>query len=185
MKNVSAATIWNFIQFQLGWFALVLSAAAGRPLVGLIILAIFATMHVLWFSRHGEWLFILMVGVGGWLWESIVHSLGLLNYPNHMSELLFAPVWMAGLWVNFATTIQHSLAWLKGKYLIAAMLGGIGGPLAFLAGEKLDAVAFGSPVMTTFSLIIGWAILTPLVFFLAEKFDFINRQAADSVLEVR
>jgi hypothetical protein len=73
-----------------------------------------------------------------------------------------------GLWVSFALTINHSLSWLKNKVVLQVFFGGIGGPLAYLAGQKLGAIELTSD-NTPYILIVSWAILTPLIFFFSNK----------------
>lgn len=176
MKRISLPTLWNFLQFQAGWLALVLSAAAGVAWIGVLALTALVAIHLRLFGRGNEWLFLLLLGTGGWLWESLVYNLGLIGYPHYTADRLLAPLWMAGLWVNFATILNHSLAWLKGQPFIAGLLGGIGGPLAFLAGVKLGAATFPFPVLTTLVLAAAWMLITPAVVRLAEKLD----RSADS-----
>jgi hypothetical protein len=39
-----------------------------------------------------------------------------------------------------AATLRHSLGWLRGRWLVGAVLGAVGGPLAYLGGESLGAL---------------------------------------------
>lgn len=184
-KGFSAPVLWNFIQFQAGWFALVLGAAHGRPLWGVIVVAVLTAIHLLWFARKNEWQFLALVAALGWLWESLVHALGLLSYPDYPVEALVAPLWMGALWLNFASAIYHSLAWLQGQLFVAGLLGAAGGPLAFLAGEKLGAVTFGHEIWTTLFLVVAWGLLTPLIFKLAERIAGDKQAVIGAVLESR
>ena len=70
----------------------------------------------------------------------------------------FAPFWMLSLWMAFATTLNHSLRWLMTRPLAAALAGAIGGPLAYLAGARLGALALVEPWFGL-TLIAGlWAL---------------------------
>jgi hypothetical protein len=71
------------------------------------------------------------------------------------------PTWIFALWGLFASTLNLSLSWLKHYKLLAVIFGLIGGPLADIAGERLNAVQLISPY-ALISLAIGWALLTPL-----------------------
>jgi len=42
--------------------------------------------------------------------------------------------------VNLATTLNVSMAWLRGRYALAAIFGAFGGPLAYYSGAKLGAM---------------------------------------------
>ena len=47
---------------------------------------------------------------------------------------------MVMLWVNFAMTLNVSLGRLRGKYLLAGILGAFGGPMAYYGGAELGAM---------------------------------------------
>ena len=68
----------------------------------------------------------------------------------------FAPYWMLTLWIAFATTLNHSLRWLMHRPVAAALAGAIGGPLAYLAGAKLGALALGTPAITLPFIALLW-----------------------------
>lgn len=162
-------SIKNFILYNVGWFACVFFAAAGQPWVGVAAVGLVAAAHLLsapaW-KKEGS--ILACVALIGFTWESVLVWQGVLSYPTASGPEGLAPAWIVALWVNFATTINVSLAWLKRSAWLAAAFGAIGGPLAFLAGERLGAVAFADPLTSLLVLGIGWAILLPLVFLLAE-----------------
>ena len=70
--------------------------------------------------------------------------------------------------MGFAITLNSSLSWLKKKIKLSALFGAIGGPLAYLAGEKLEAVTILSP-NAIIVIAIGWAIITPLLIIITNK----------------
>ena len=74
-----------------------------------------------------------------------------------------APYWIVAMWALFATTLNSSLGWLKGRPLLAALMGGFGGPLAYLAGHRLGGVEMADPVLALAAQGIGWAALMPLM----------------------
>ena len=72
------------------------------------------------------------------------------------------------LWVNFATLINVSLNWLHGKYLLAAILGAVGGPLAYWAGDRLGAIEIAQPLVVPLLAIgLAWGMVTPGLFWIA------------------
>jgi hypothetical protein len=64
-----------------------------------------------------------------------------------------------------------SLRWMRGKWLVMVSFGAIGGPLAYMSAEKLGAVTLNSMPTTYVALGLGWAILTPVLVLLSQKFD--------------
>ena len=69
------------------------------------------------------------------------------------------PAWLLTMWAQFATTFRHSLRTVIARPPQAALFGAIGGPIAFLAGERLGAVTLLEPLMHgLLRLSISWAL---------------------------
>jgi Protein of unknown function (DUF2878) len=86
------------------------------------------------------------------------------------------PAWILALWAVFATALNVSLRWLNnvkshGKWLIAVLFGAIGGPLAYMGAARLGAVNLNLYPQSYIALGLGWAIMTPILIKLAQKFD--------------
>jgi len=155
--------LWNFVQFQICWFALVLSAANVMPWLGVAITGALLACHLRWFAKSREWLLLLAVGLLGWFWESLLQVSGLMIYSSEQQSLSLAPLWIAMLWLNFAATLNHSMAWLKGQWFYSLLLGASGAPLAFWAGVKLGAASFGDELVALIVISLGWALILPLI----------------------
>ena len=74
---------------------------------------------------------------------------------------------MICLWLNFAATLNVSMAWLRGRYILAAAFGAVGGPLAYYSGARLGATEALPTTTGMLLLAIGWGIMTPLLVWLA------------------
>ena len=162
----------NFIGFQLGWFACVLGAAYGKTFLGLIAVLLIIALHLYRNSSLAELYLILTAMVIGFIWESLLVTSGWLSYGLVADSLVFAPVWLVAMWALFATTINLSMAWLKKRWLLASLMGAVFGPLAFIAGQKLGAVQFLDRSLALLGLAIGWALLLPLLLWLADLFKY-------------
>lgn len=169
MKNVA-----NFILFQAGWFACVSAAAQGRMWLGPLAVLAVVTVHLFLIARPTErrWelRYILVVGLVGMLADTGLGLLGAMRYPTSEAvwSLALVPPWITALWVLFATLPHHSLGWLRTRPYLAAGLGALGGPLSYLAGTRLGAVAAGDqPLLTWGALSIEYALVTPLLLRLA------------------
>jgi hypothetical protein len=69
------------------------------------------------------------------------------------------PPWLLAMWGQCATTFRYSARSVITRPVRAALLGAAGGPLAFLAGERLGAVTLLPPL--TYGLLrlsVSWAI---------------------------
>ena len=163
--------IKNFIGFQIGWFACVVGAAQGYPLVAVAVASIIVILHLLRDNNlYSELCLIISAVFIGIIWESLLLASGWLAYASSGVVSVFAPIWLVAMWALFATTINHSMAWLKNRYFLALLLGAVFGPLAFIAGESLGAVVFLDRTMALTLLAAGWAVLMPLLLLLAQQF---------------
>ncbi len=162
----------NLLLFQIGWFAGVLGAAHGLPWAGVAAAAGVAAWH-LWQARR-PWqelkLLVLAVAVGA-AFETALVQLGWMRFDGGALAIGTAPVWMIALWSNFATTLNVSMRALRERFLVAAALGAVGAPLAYYAGGRLGAVGFVEPAMALAAIAAGWALMTPLLFIAARRFD--------------
>lgn len=166
------ALLVNFIGFQVGWFACVLGAANDKELLGMIIALGIVIYHVVnQGDSRKELKLVLAATVIGLLWEIWVLNLNILRYPSHPEALFWAPTWLIMMWALFATTINLSMGWLKGRWVLAVFMGAIFGPLAFVAGEKLGAVVFLDSTLSMITLAIGWGLLMPLLLWIAERIN--------------
>jgi hypothetical protein len=165
----------NFILFQAGWFACVLGGAWGLPWLGtLTVLAILSYHLTTAINVSNELSLIGIALVLGFAWDSLLVSTGLLTYQSGMFHNALAPHWIIAMWALFASTLNVSMSWLKDHYIIAAIFGGIGGPLAYYAGLKLGAVIMPDLIVALAALSIGWAIIMPLLMLLSKRFDGFN-----------
>ena len=166
------ALLVNFIGFQVGWFACVLGAAIDKELLGMIIALGIVIYHVVAQADSiNELKLVLVAVVIGFFWETWVLSLDILHYPSHPEASFWAPHWLIMMWALFATTINLSMGWLKGRWVLAVFMGAIFGPLAFVAGEKLGAVVFLDSTLSMITLAIGWGLLMPLLLSLADRIN--------------
>jgi len=69
------------------------------------------------------------------------------------------PPWLLAMWAQFATTFRFSLSGVIARPVPAVLFGAAGGPIAFLAGERLGAVSLLPPLeYSLLRLSISWAI---------------------------
>ena len=164
--------IVNFVLFQIGWFACVIGAGKQMPWLGVIVVLAVITWHLSQASQPKLELILLLVAViiGG-IYDQLMQSSSLLVYQSHGWSESIVPAWILALWAVFVTTLNVSLRWMRGKWLVAILFGAIGGPLAYIGAEKLGAVTLGNLPWSYVALSVGWAILTPLLIIISQKFD--------------
>ncbi len=163
----------NVLAFQVGWFACVLGGAHGLPWVGPLAAVVIVGWHLSRAARPRQELrLILAAGLAGALLDSLLVAVGLTRYPSGTLIPHAAPYWIVAMWLLFATLPNVSLRWLKGRSGLAAMLGLLGGPLAYYGGAQLGGVVFprgtGSALV---ALAVVWGLATPTLMAASRRWD--------------
>jgi len=147
--------LWNFVAYQLAWFAVLISAAQGMAWAGAAAALLVAGVHIA-LRRDPLELQLIGVAVGiGLLVDSTLALTGQVRFASAWPPG-FAPYWMLCLWIVFATTLNHSLRWLMNRPVAAALAGAVGGPLAYLAGAKIGALTIATPAVTLPFIALLW-----------------------------
>jgi len=158
----------NFAFYQTGWLLCVFGAVHGFVILSILFALFFIAMHIRCSSRKlNEVFYVMTVMICGYVIDSLLVMIGLFSYEAMGVDYL-APIWIAALWAMFSVTIGSSMAWMTDKYITASVLGGIFGPLAYYAAEKIGAVY----ILTSHSLLtqaMVWAVVMPLLFFSHKK----------------
>lgn len=155
-------SIHTLIAFKLSWLAVVFGAVWSMEWIGLLAVSAFTAFEV--FGRKRNWLLIpaIVVGVLGYAVDNAYVLTGLLRFNDSAGGI--APYWMALLWVNFALVVEHGLSWLQDRPIVGAVLGAIGGPMAYLAGVRLELITFVAPPLIAITIIaLTWAAAMPLL----------------------
>lgn len=162
----------NFIAFQVGWFSSVVGAAQQMPWLGPLAFLVVLAIHLRQCRRPDvELVLVIACGALGLFFDSVLVSLGWVTYPSGLFSEYLAPYWIVTMWMLFGTTLNLSMGWLKGRPILAAMLGAIGGPASYVAGQKLGGIVFLDSAAAIVALAVGWAVFMPLLLALAERCD--------------
>ena len=166
------ATLVNFIIFQIGWFACVLGGANHWPWLGTAVAGALIAVH-LWrvAQPRPELTLLLIAGAMGLVFDSLLVTLGLVQFPSGTLIEGMAPHWIIAMWMMFATTLNITFRWLKGRLVLAAVLGAVAGPLAYYAGAELGGVSFSQLQTSLLALALVWGIAMPLLMVLSDRFD--------------
>ncbi|MEO7385464.1 MAG: DUF2878 domain-containing protein [Gammaproteobacteria bacterium] len=161
----------NFIGFQVVWFLSLFGAGTHRAWLGAIALAPFTAWHFRAVTNpRAEFALVGIACVVGFVVDTLFIQAHLLAYAEPLPFTAVAPYWILGMWVNFALTLNGSMRWLHGRYLLAAALGAIGGPVAYIAGVKLGAARLLAGEMAVYAVLaLVWAVAVPLLVLATEK----------------
>ena len=137
----------SLIGYQLVWFAAVIGAGRGLSWPGVAGMLVYAGCQLL-LARHWRLDLTLMATalVFGFMLDGGLIRAGLASYAAPWPNLAIAPAWILALWMAFALTFGQSLAWLQTRLWLAALLGLIGGPIAYFgAARGWHVVSFAAP----------------------------------------
>ncbi len=167
--NSKIKNIINIIGFYIGWWACVLGAANDLPYLGPVVMILFLIVHYyLFVSDIREIYLVLIIGTIGTITDSLLFLSGSFIYAGaYSNEILIAPMWITAMWMGFSATVNHSMSWLKDKWLIMVICGIVFGPAAFFTGEKFGAIEFHlSALLSVLVIAIVYGILMPAIYFL-------------------
>lgn len=159
------------ILFQLGWFVCVL---AGN-LSSLLYLAVYFFAHYMYFPAEKRvWVSALRVAVVGCLIDAMLFQAGIFQLH---SQSLVLPIWLISLWMMFALALHYCFSFLSGRYLLAAILGVIGGPSSYLSGVALaPGLELGLVWWQVFLILAPiWAVLMPYVVWVVDGKPLSNK----------
>lgn len=165
--------IQNFVLFQVGWLSCVIGGASRDfQLAGVFAVIAIVIIHLLRAGNmKSELMLIVVTLLIGTAWDSALLNAGLYTFSVGVVIDGLVPLWLISMWALFATTLNVSMKWMKGRYLLAAVLGGIGGPLAYYAGFRLGAVEFEHVATSLMAVAIGWSVIMPALMALSERFN--------------
>ncbi|MDR4480534.1 MAG: DUF2878 domain-containing protein [Nitrospira sp.] len=162
----------NFLIYQIAWFTGVWTAATKQPWIGAIAMVSAIVIHLVRAPRREPELALVGIAlVIGLLFDSLLVWRGWVHYPSGILIPDLAPYWMVLMWGLFATLLNVTLRWMHGRFIVAALLGAIGGPAAYYGGVRMGALQFSDESAALIALVVGWAIITPLLMALADRFN--------------
>lgn len=158
----------GFMAFYACWFACIEGAARGLPWLGPLAVAAYVTVYLRTIpsgaarSRQA-WLLVLAGGVG-YVADSVLVLSGVLRFPAQAVLGWPSTFWMVALWVLQAAVLGGAMSWLRDRFLLAAALGAAGGPLAYLAGERMGAAVLGPTRPAAMVAIAAlWTVAMPML----------------------
>jgi len=162
----------NFAVFEIAWLSSVVGGAREMPWLGPVAVLVALAIHLSAArNRLEEILLVLSCAIIGAAFDSFLVASGWVTYKAGLFSAHLAPYWIIAMWMLFATTLNVSMRWLRGKPWLAAVFGFIGGPSTYLAGEKLGGIVLVDQVAAFGALAVGWAIMMPVLMWLSENLD--------------
>ena len=162
------AKLLNLVSLKVGWLSCILGAAAGAPAFGPAVVLVLVAVHIaLRPNRTSELALIVGAGILGYAIDSILVLTGMLGFPEPAVWGWPSTVWMVALWCNLATSLRGCLSWLQDRLVLAAVVGAITGPLAYVAGARLGAATLPEPwALSVGAIAVAWIVGLPALILL-------------------
>lgn len=163
--------VLNIVLFQAAWFASVLGAARGYYWAGPAAACLAAAVRLSQAEdRRKESFLLLSCAVLGFAADTALVALGLFHPVRGTFPAPWSPPWLVAMWVSFGTTLNVSLAFLKGRPALSAAFGVLGGPAAYFAGARLGAASIPEPAWAGLAAVgVVWGIAMPFLSLLAGR----------------
>lgn len=158
----------NALVFQIGWFVCVLGGN-GAALIYTSLALLFHHWFIL--ARPRQWYAVVSVASVGLLLDASLVAADIMVF--HDADFIGLPLWLACLWLLFATTFQYCLSWLRGYLWIAAVVAALFGPLSYWLGSQLTEASIASPLQTSIAIMaVAWALFFPAGIYLVNTVRF-------------
>lgn len=163
----------NALVFHLAWMTNVMAASHGLIWVGPAFTLCWMLIHGLSYpsTRKADLFLCISAAVSGYLLDSLLVLGGMMSFPAQSQFGSPSTLWMVALWVNLALTLNYSLHWLQQRYFIAALLGSITAPLAYLGGSRLGAIYLSDESVSLIAIALIWTLTLPFLVWLASMFE--------------
>tara|TARA_Y100000590_G_scaffold462861_1_gene628073 strand:+ start:33 stop:569 length:537 start_codon:yes stop_codon:yes gene_type:complete len=156
----------NYFGFSIVWICCASTPSLEMPLLAPIATFIFLFFHfsIIAYKRYQELQLIIfavflgmIVDSGFAIYNIVQYHGGIDQFPN------FSPIWILCMWAGFASQVNYAMRYLKEKYLLISFYGLLA-PLAYMGGEKINAVSIGTENINYIIIAITWSISFVLLF---------------------
>lgn len=155
----------NGFLYGIAWLILINYGAKGSITIPLIGAICSYSAQLLLFAKFDKISFNVCLHLSlfatafGLLQEMILIHFGVLAYPN---ASVFPPLWLLMLYPLFSLTLNSSLQFLNKNLALTFFLGGFGGMLSYISGEKMGAVQLLPPLAYP-TLFLSWGLFLTLL----------------------
>jgi hypothetical protein len=155
MKNII-----NFVLFQMLWVACVLGAANQLiwPSIVLVI-AMLVIFSLPSFKVKNDTFLVFTCLILGFILDSTLAYFNFIDYEFDYGFSRIAPLWILFLWVGFALTLNHSMAWIFNNAKLGYLLMALGPPLSYISAGKLGAVSINNMLLTSLLVSLSWMLV--------------------------
>jgi|GEM_PF-772067 len=162
------------VVFQLLWFACVLGDTWVWVTAGIL----YSLFYVFLLKCSRYLVFIAVAGTLGVIVDYVKFSTGAMQFSSGSF-----PVWLVGLWYIFVSSIPIAFSFLRGRYVLASVLGGLGGMSSYFSASLLrsDVTFYFGEGLGLLPLALVWALLMPTLLYTLERLETLDLKKSESV----
>ena len=165
----------------LAWYVCVVSAAREQYVWAPISLVILLLLHGFLHPRPvwSTTAKLLILGIGfGLAFDTLLIAMGVYIPMRWFMPAPWAPLWFVILWANFAMCLHVAFRALQHRPVLAAIIGAIFGPSAYLGAGRLGAVVLPEPrTWRLIALSLAWALAVWTLTQLARRIDPTHKES--------
>ena len=172
MRPESKRLLFNLLGNQVVWFIAVIAAGRGHAWPGVLAAAVFVCLHLWSVARPADEVRLVMLALlCGLVIDGVASAQGWVVYRAATFGGSLAPPWILALWASLAVTLNTGMRALQPRLWAGVLLGGIGGPLAYLAAARgWQAAEFAMPAWRGWTwLATAWALALPTLLWAARR----------------
>ncbi len=173
---MSQKKVWviSTVAFIITSIACYQGAMRGMPWLGMVMFAIeLAILMPFIIGKQQRLLLALAIGAIGLVLDTILIVAGVYFVEDTARWILPAPIcseWVLALWLNFGLVMPNYLTIMKGRHILAAVLGFLYAFMVYGGAAKNGIIALPKYGMTGVIIIaITWAVLMPLMYIYVGK----------------
>ena len=170
--NDKLIKIINAAFFYLIWWGCILGIRSDLYYLGPMLTAVFILVHLNMISDvKKEMMLMVCCGALALAVESAhIHS-GLLSYQGYLlSGSLLPPLWIICIWVTLSATLNYSMFFLKDRWPLMALCGGIFVPVCYYGAMRGGILNFHCSTQTSLLILaVVWGICLPLMYYINKQ----------------
>ena len=171
--------ILNAILFYIIWWGCIFGIKYSYNYLGPLLTIIAGTIHLSIIpDPKKESRLILLCGALALLIESLHLYSGFLSYQGYiLSNSPFPPLWILCIWMTLSATLNYSMFFLKDRWLLMLLCGGVFGPGCYFAAMNVGILQFNiSTQISLLTLSIIWGLSLPLMYYINKKIYNLERK---------
>ena len=160
--------LYDLLGFKVCWALCAFCSVWDKPYLGPLVTLIFIIGHLLIVNFNFRDIKIIIASIMiGFIIDNLFLNFDFVIYKNSIN---YATLWIIAMWAGFSITLIYTLDSLQNKYFMAALLGLVGGPLSYQAGDSIGSITINHNY-SYIVLAIAWAIAIPLLLSLIKYFS--------------